>query len=82
LISLGRLGRKSARGDAEPSERESPATLPGNFSGRTPKENPLSFFQKKSVARKIRKARSVFFRGCRAERGGGGAFVHHEFLIK
>jgi len=30
----------------------------------------------------FRLARNIFLWGCRAERGGGGAFIHHEFLIK
>ncbi len=55
--------------------------LPEYLEGRTPKKNVLSFLEEIGRAQ-IRKARNIFLWGCRAERGGGGAFVHHEFLIK
>jgi len=46
------------------------------------KKNTLSFFKRNFTPAKSEMQGVFFFRGCRAERGGGGAFVHHEFLIK
>src|SRR3989344_4317543 len=44
-----------------------PAILPGNFTGRTPKEKHPFLFQKKFHPRQIRNARSVFSFGFSAE---------------
>ena len=57
--------------------------LPEYLEGRTPKRKMSFPFSEKIGCAQIRKARNIFsFWGCRVKRGGGGAFIIHEFLIK
>ena len=57
--------------------------LPEYLEDRTPKRKMSFPFLEKIGRAQIRKARNIFsFWGCRVKRGGGGAFVIHQFLIK
>jgi hypothetical protein len=51
--------------------------------GQNPeRKTPFPFSEKNGRAQNQKCKECFLFRGCRAERGSGGAFIIHEFLIK